>query len=337
LYATLLAGATFIWGWAFYKKDYHPQPFKVLAQAIVGGALAMLPLLAYRYIYNNHLPALAEYEIFQPLIEHSIFSGIIFFAINLIILSVLLLIMTSLLSLLMTFFRHETLDNIKASIEGDELEFITVSMMIGLLIYVESILENIFNVPIVYTIFGSILFLTVIEEYVKHLIVRFIDDKKIKDIDDAITFSVMVGLSFAVIETIIYAIVIGDLSLLIYRAFLSLSIHVIASGIFGYYYGLAHFAKPITELEHKEKTYRINLKWIHKILTLNRSTVYKEEKMIEGLALATLFHGTANVLFELHLAFISVPFIIFGVVMLSYFYKESHLLYRLLHSKKKTQ
>ena len=107
--------------------------------------------------------------------------------------------------------------------------------------------ENTFNIPIVNTILGTILFLTIIEEYIKHLVVRFVDDKKIKDIDDAITLSIMVGLALSFTETIIYAIIAGDFGLMFYRAFLSLPVHLVASGIFGYYYGLAHFSKPLLE------------------------------------------------------------------------------------------
>jgi len=162
--------------------------------------------------------------------------------------------------------------------------------------------------------------------------VRFTDDKKIKDVDDAITLSIVAGLAFALIETLIYAIISKDFSIIIYRSLLSIPVHLIASGIFGYYYGLALFAKPITKKTEGEKTYRFNIKWIHKILTLKRSAIYEETKMVEGLGLAVLFHATCNILFELNLAFMVVPLIIGGLILLSHFYKESRIFYRLLHS-----
>ena len=137
---------------------------------------------------------------------------------------------------------------------------------------------------------------------------------------------------FCVGLTLIYAISSGDLSLIIYRALLSLPVHLVASGIFGYYYGLAHFSKPLTEATVGEKKYRWNIKWLHKVLSLKRSTVYEEEKIIEGLGLATLFHATCNVLFELNLAFVVVPILVIGLWLLSYFYKESHVLYKLLRA-----
>ena len=54
--------------------------------------------------------------------------------------------------------------------------------------------------------------------------------------------------------------------------------------------------------------------------------------MSEGLLFATLFHGTANILFELDLAFMVVPIIVVGFILLSYFYKEGHTMYRLLRT-----
>ncbi|MBU0727461.1 PrsW family intramembrane metalloprotease [Patescibacteria group bacterium] len=333
LYIALLALATLIWGYIFYKKDYHPQPLKVIGQIFGIGLFAMIPVFAYKYIYQNYLPMLAEYQIFQPLFDSFILKGFLFFILNLALLSVVLMTLGALLTATLTLFKHDTIANIKNSLKKNEFGFMTVSIMIGLLIYFESFIEKIINIPIVNTILGTILFLTIIEEFIKHLIVRFVDDKKLKDIDDAITLSIMVGLAFSLMETFIYAISAGDMSLIVYRAMLSMPVHLIASGIFGYYYGLAHFSKPLVKVEGGEKTYRFNLKWLHRILTLKKSTIYEEEKIVEGMSLAVLFHATCNVLFELNLAFVVVPILVIGLFLISHFYKESHMLYRLMHAR----
>ena len=330
LYVTLLIVATLVWGYVFYKKDYHPQPFKVIAQIFGIGLFAMVPIFAYKHIYQNYLPVIAEYQIFRPLLDSFILSGLFYFLINLILLSGVLFIVSGIVTGLLTFFKHETLVNIRASLKDDEFGFVTVSIMIGLLIYAEAFFENVLNIQIINTVIGTILFLSIIEEYIKHLMVRFVDDKKIKDVDDAITLSIMVGLAFSLIETFIYAYMVGDMSLIIYRAFLSMPVHLVASGVFGYFYGLAHFAKPLVKADGGEKTYRINLKWLHKILILKKSTIYEEEKIVEGLFLATFFHAVCNVLFELNVAFIVVPILILGLLALSYLYKKGNLLYKLI-------
>jgi RsiW-degrading membrane proteinase PrsW (M82 family) len=332
LYVTLLVLATFVWGYIFYKKEYHPQPLKIIAQIFGIGLFAMIPVFAYKYIYQHYLPILSENKIFSPLLESSLLSGLFFFIINLTLLSCVLFTISAIVTGLLTRFNHDTLTNIKKAMDENELGFVTVSMMIGLLVYLESFVQKTWDVPILNTILGALLFLTIIEEFVKHLMVQFVDDKKLKDVDDAITLSIMVGLAFGFIETIIYALVTGELSLLMYRAFLSIPVHLISSGIFGYFYGLSHFAKPITNKTVGEKTYRLNIKWLHKILTLKRSTLYEDEKMVEGLGLAVLFHGTCNVLFELNLAYIAIPILVIGLIIISYLYKESRIFYRMIHA-----
>lgn len=332
-YSIVLAIATFIWGWIFYKKEYHPQPGKVIAQSFVAGIFAMVPVFGYKYVYVHFLPQLSEVKILESLLSSAIFSGLFYFFLNMLIVIVLLTGMASLITLILTRFKHETLENIKGTLRDDEFEYITMSSMIALLIFSERILEKFLDVSIIHTTVGVIMFLAIIEEYVKHLTVRFVDDKKIKDIDDAITLSIIVGLAFSFIETIIYAINVGDMAIVLPRALLTMPIHVICSGIFGYYYGLARFAEPILEAEHKQKKYQIRFKWFHTILRMKKSDIYEEEKTAQGLVLATLFHTVANLLFELNYAFVAVPLIVVGLIALSYFYKESHFLYKLLHRK----
>ncbi len=334
-YVTLLILTTLFWGYLFYKKDYHPQPLKVIGQSFAAGLLSMLPVFGYKYAYQNFLPALAEYQIFRPLLDSPLLSGVTIFGMNLVILSLMLLLFSGAVSLLMYFFNHSVLKNLKAMIKDEPLGFVMVSMMIGGLMYAQHWIQTIFNVPVIGTVLGTVLFLAIIEEYVKHLMVRIADDKKLRDIDDAITLSIVVGLAFAFLETIIYSIAVGEVGIIFYRTMISIPIHVVASGIFGYYYGLAHFAKPIVKVEGGEKTYKTKL--FHKLLTLKRSTVYHEEKLIEGILFATLFHAGMNLFFEFSLGFIAVPLIIGGLVMLSYFYKKGQKENRLIQRWKVRQ
>ena len=69
-------------------------------------------------------------------------------------------------------------------------------------------------------------------------------------------------------------------------------------------------------------------------MRMKKSDVYEEEKIAQGLVFATLFHTIANLLFELDLAYITVPLIVVGLIIISYFYKESRFFYRLLHKRK---
>jgi RsiW-degrading membrane proteinase PrsW (M82 family) len=139
------------------------------------------------------------------------------------------------------------------------------------------------------------------------------------------------------VETIIYTFVTGDISLIFYRSMVSIPVHLVASGIFGYFYGLSHFAKSIVSMENGEKVY--GKRWLPKVLTLKRSVLYREEKIIEGILFATLFHAVMNLLFELSLGFLGVPLITGGIWMIFRLYKigkkESRLIALFLSSRKK--
>jgi RsiW-degrading membrane proteinase PrsW (M82 family) len=328
LYTFILLLATFLWGYLFYKQDYHPQPLRVIGQIFIFGLFAMLPIFAYKAIYLNYLPILAEYEILNPVFSNSFLVGIGYFMFNIILLTTVLFALSGILSIVLTVFDHVTLRNIRQALKEESFDFIATSLLIGILIYVETFIQAKFGVEIIQTILGAILFLSVIEEYVKHLIVRFIDDKKLKDIDDAITLSIAVGLAFALIETLIYAYTTQNMDLMIYRAMLSLPVHLIASGIFGYYYGLAHYASPLSKTKEGKRVW--GFKWLHGILKMKRKTVYAEEKMTEGLFFATLFHALANILFEMDLAFVVVPIIVIGLMIMSHLYKLGNIEWKML-------
>lgn len=321
-YVTLLTLTTLIWGYIFYKNDYHPQPFKVIAHSVLVGLFAMAPVFAYQYLYKNFLPMLAEYQIFRPLLDSPFVRGLLVFGGNLIALSLLLLILSGILSALLNFYNHAALRNLKNALKDEPMGFVMVSFLLGLIIYLQNLTQQFFSLGALGAVLGSILFLAIIEEYIKHLMVRLSDDKKIKDIDDAITLSIVVGLAFAFVETLFYGVIAGQVELIFYRMLVTLPIHLVTSGIFGYFYGLAHFAVPITRAEGGEKIKGGH--FLPKILSLKRSTLFHEEKMIEGIFFATLFHAGINLLFEFNLGFLAVPLIVFGIAAIFRLYKKAH-------------
>lgn len=312
----------------FYKKDYHPQPVKIVLKSFGVGLFSMLPVFAYKYAYQHLLPELSEFKVFRPLLDSPFWSGVTVFVLNLVMLSMLLFVLGGAVSLILNFFSQEARGNLKRALKQEPLGFVAVSLLIGGSIVVQNWVQTTWDSPILASALGSILFLAIIEEYVKHLIVRVTDDKRIADIDDAITLSIVVGLAFAFTETIVYGIMAGDLKLIFLRTMVSLPVHVVSSGIFGYYYGLAHFAKPIVAMEGGEKIYHDHLwgmanhRWLHRLMSFKKSTLYSEQKIIEGFLYATAFHALANVLFELNLGVVAVPKIVFGVWFVFRLYKS---------------
>jgi len=142
----------------------------------------------------------------------------------------------------------------------------------------------------------SVVFLAFAEEYSKHLVVRFTDDASIRSIDDAIEFSVIVGLAFAFAENVLLYfprfLAEQNMAMLLMRSTLTVLMHAVASGIFGYFYGLAHFSSVEVRSGHAARgpVYRV----LHRVFLFRREGLYHEAKMFEGLILAGTFHATYN-------------------------------------------
>jgi hypothetical protein len=142
----------------------------------------------------------------------------------------------------------------------------------------------------------SLIFLAFAEEYSKHLIVRFTDDDSIQSIDDAIEFSIIVGLAFAFAENVLLyfprLLAAGDTPTLVLRSVLTVLMHAVASGILGYFYGLAHFS--VHEVRHSHAGRGAAYRLLHKLFLFRREQLYHEAKMFEGLVLAGAYHAAFN-------------------------------------------
>ena len=142
----------------------------------------------------------------------------------------------------------------------------------------------------------SLIFLAFAEEYSKHLIVRFTDDDSIHSINDSIEFSIIVGLAFAFAENVLLyfprLLAAGDMPALLLRSVLTVLMHAVASGILGYFYGLAHFSAEEVRRGHggRGPMYRL----LHRVFLFRRERLYHEAKMFEGLILAGAYHATFN-------------------------------------------
>ncbi len=172
----------------------------------------------------------------------------------------------------------------------------------------------------------------VFEEYMKHLVVKIIDRNRFKTIDDAIEFSIIAALGFAYVENVLYFTYIwntqGTESFIIsvvFRSIFSTFAHILFSGLYGYYYGLAHFSDPIFQEEIRKKRF-ILIKFVHKICHFHLPTLFHEEKVLEGLLIAVLTHAFFNILLEMSWTVLIVPYLLFGFVTLSYLFdkKENH-------------
>ncbi len=139
-----------------------------------------------------------------------------------------------------------------------------------------------------------------LEEVLKHYAVVKADKNIISSIDEAIELSIVAALGFAFLENIAYfyrEFLSGGLSsnfwtLAIQRSIFVVFVHIICSAIYGYFYGLALFAKPYMQYQYtqyKKTFWFANL--IHRVLHFKRASVFRERMIITGLVIATVLHG----------------------------------------------
>jgi RsiW-degrading membrane proteinase PrsW (M82 family) len=188
------------------------------------------------------------------------------------------------------------------------------------------------------------------EETTKHWVVKSTGKSFFQNIDDAIQVSIIVGLGFAFTENALYFYSIWDNPAIsnfwfyfIFRSIGSMFLHVLASGIFGYFYGVAHFAKPVLIEEMKQGEKHPLTKLLHKILHLKSETLFYEEKVTQGLLVAAGLHGVFDFLMGMSQHYsdagsslgtklwliAAVPFLVGGYFWLTYLLdrKENHKLY----------
>ncbi|MBI2464204.1 PrsW family intramembrane metalloprotease [Candidatus Peregrinibacteria bacterium] len=128
----------------------------------------------------------------------------------------------------------------------------------------------------------SFMLVGIFEEYLKNLVVRIVDRGRFQTIDDAIEYSIIAALGFAYIENILYFTNIWDtqgtesfIISVVFRSIFSTFAHILFSGIYGYYYGMAYFCNPIFQEEIRKKRF-ILLRVLHRISHFRLPTLFYE-------------------------------------------------------------
>jgi RsiW-degrading membrane proteinase PrsW (M82 family) len=176
----------------------------------------------------------------------------------------------------------------------------------------------------------TLAWVSIIEELIKQWVVRFVDERKliVETINDSIRFSLIAALGFSFAENLFYFYQIGTelssmqfFSAYLFRSIFTTCAHLVFSGFFGYYYGIAKFSIDIYEQSKWLGKKFIFVNFFSKLLNISRIQAYREMTIIKGLLLAIILHTTFNYL----LAAINqiIPAALF--ILLSYIYLR-HLL-----------
>jgi len=147
----------------------------------------------------------------------------------------------------------------------------------------------------------------IVEEIVKQTLVRVIDKHYllIQTINESIQYSLVAALGFSFAENVFYIFSIytqlGIQQLFVaylFRSIFTTCAHLIFSGFFGYYYGIAKFSLNIVEQsritgEKKHLSY-----WLADKFNISTFQAYKEITIIKGAGIAIIMHAIFNFLLQ---------------------------------------
>ncbi len=302
-----------LWMWVFQQQQREKRAY--VALAFLAGMLSVLPIKLYERYWDVVIYKLETLSLFSALADVVNFQSLPTLMAFIITSMIVALGLFLFVAIMMFFLEIISGDNTIATfrkkfrrIMEEPAFFVTVGIFIGLYAYFStfSLHEKIYFFLIV----------GMLEEFVKHLVVRFSDEFKLRSVNDAIAFSIVVALGFAFVENILYFVQISQNAfvdqelyvLMMLRSVVSVSAHIIFSAIFGYFYGISQFSTRLYRKKVIEKrAFFINL--IHKIIHLKAKTVFHEEQLFLGLFCAMGLHAIFNSLLEFGQLSLVIPFL----------------------------
>jgi len=342
-----------IWGYVFYKKSAADR--KTAFLSFFAGLFSVAPILLYQEIWSHKLKigslSLQHINIFrhiEKLTQNPSWENFLFFVAVSVLVALGIYLFTAIATFIIGILSGETklrvFERTLARSLEEPLLFISLGVFVGLLAYF-------FNLSLERAIWYYLM-VGAMEEFSKHLVVRFMDDGKYRGVDDVILYSIMVALGFAFLENIIYFIdriwlsacsfqeiqakecllnpktgqYIHQVGILlfpfVFRSLFSTLAHVCFSGVFGYFYGLAYFAtQELKQAQEKSRGYFL-VRGIAKIFNLKGHALFHQQQIILGVFVAIVLHMIFDVILEWNAVYLIVPYLVAGYLLLGYLLKK---------------
>jgi len=302
----------FLWGVYFYFKNPRKQPISEIVKIFLLGTLSIVPVFIFhRYFlervsrYLVELLSIPDISIVLTVLELGL---MVLFIITFIFLF-------TLIQCTALFFTHELpwRNNLRTIYK--KMYHLTPLLLFFFLFLVIEITFNLTTgVDFILSLTGGTIILAVLEEYFKYIINPFLVYKRLNSVASAIVNTVYIGLAFAFIENILYFINIQGnpnfIAIYVYRSLFTTLIHVSASGILGYFYGLSLFSKPLVINYEIEKSQYKALERIRNLLSLRKKSVFQNISVTQGFIIAGLVHAVFNLMILLDYKIFSAVFVI---------------------------
>ncbi len=138
-----------------------------------------------------------------------------------------------------------------------------------------------------------------LEEAIKHFAVVRADQRIFSSIDEVIELSIVAALGFSFLENVAYFYKMflnsgldgAFYTLALQRSVFVMFVHILCSGIYGYFYGMGYFAKPYMQYEMQRGKSFVIESIMYRILHWRPAEFFRERMAMTGLLLASVLHG----------------------------------------------
>ncbi len=146
---------------------------------------------------------------------------------------------------------------------------------------------------------GSTLLFAAMEEYLKYLIVPFLTFRRINSIATAMTYCLYVGLAFAFMENIFFlwpedVRASGFWGFYLFRSLFTTLVHIVSSGILGYFFGRSLFSQALIANYEVERARYDFLKPLQTFFSFTKKTVFQSSAVTQGFFIAAAVHAAFN-------------------------------------------
>lgn len=320
LYSVLISIVPILlWGAYFYYKNPRKQALSEILKIFILGVFSILPVL----IFHRWLLDELVLRLFQlwPGFQNPLAGGLLELGLLLLFIFFFILIFAFLHSAQLRFFYHLPWYQNFSTIYKRLYNLTPILLFFVIFLLLELFFNNAKGESFVLSLAGSTIIFAVLEEYFKYIINPFLVYKKVNSVGTAMVHALYVGLAFAFFENILFFSshweADGFFELVTYRSFFTTLMHVGASGIIGYFYGLSLFGEAILANHEIEKSEYQIPSWLRS--WLKKTTVYKSMLITQGFFLASLIHAIFNLLIYLdktYLAAILALIVVFSILYL---------------------
>lgn len=324
--------------WMYYFNDKNPrtQPLKEVISIFLLGTFSIFPVMVFHKYVSTLI--LSKVTSLHPFLSEPFIMGTLQLSLILIFVVVFIVIFSILNALILRLKYNLSL---RQSFDSTTKKLYNLTpLLLFLIVFLVVEMGSIFTLEQSFIVgaIGSTLLFATLEEYFKYIINPFLAYKRVNSVGNAMVNALYIGLAFAFVENALffyeYYTDENFVFIFIYRSLFTTLMHVGASGIIGYFYGISLFSKSmLTNYEIEKGQYQVP-GWLKKLLGMNKNKTFQSASVTQGFVIAALIHGLFNVLLEIDLKIISaiVVMILTGVIIYLLTNKATQVQYGLIGS-----